>query len=169
MNTSDHEVNIKILLDRAVRDGRMTMPQRDALLQEMTDEVAALVLPHNYSQNMVLAASRAQAGSMLHVHARYLRKLERDGRLRRRLENLPNDKEIAERRAAGMGLTSPEFAVLLARTKIDSAQEVLDSGLPDDEYLHGALVKYSPSRCGTAMSRTWPRTRCGARSSPRSW
>ena len=144
VDTSDHEVNIKILLDRAVRGGRMTMPQRDALLQEMTDEVAALVLPHNYSQNMVLAASRAQANSMLHVHARYLRKLERDGKLRRRLETLPSDKEIAERRAAGAGLTSPEFAVLLARTKIDSAQEVLDSGLPDDEYLHGALVKYFP-------------------------
>ena len=144
VDTSDHEVNIKILLDRPVRGGRMSMPQRDELLQEMTDEVAALVLPHNYSQNVVLAAARAQANSMLHVHARYLRKLERDGKLRRRLETLPGNKEIAERRAAGAGLTSPEFAVLLARTKIDSAQEVLGSALPDDAYLHSALVKYFP-------------------------
>ncbi len=144
VDTSDHEVNIKILLNRPVRDGQLSMPQRDALLQEMTDEVAALVLPHNYSQNVVLAAARAQASSMLHVHARYLRRLERDGKLRRRLETLPGDKEIAERRAAGIGLTSPEFAVLLARTKIDAAQEVLDSGLPDDAYLHSALVKYFP-------------------------
>ena len=144
VDTSDHEVNIKILLNRPVRGGRMSMPQRDELLQEMTDEVAALVLPHNYSQNVVLAAATAQADSMLHVHARYLRKLERDGKLVRRLETLPGNKEIAERRAAGGGLTSPEFAVLLARTKIDSAQDVLGSTLPDDAYLHSALVKYFP-------------------------
>ncbi len=146
VDTSDHEVNIKILLNRPVRSGQLSMQQRDELLQEMTDEVAALVLPHNHSQNVVLAAARAQAGSMLHVHARYLRKLERDRKLRRRLETLPGDKEIAERRAGGVGLTSPEFAVLLARTKIDAAQEVLDSSLPDDAYLHSALVKYFPEQ-----------------------
>jgi glutamate dehydrogenase len=144
VDTSDHEVNIKILLNRSVREGRLSMPERDTLLAAMTDEVAALVLPHNYSQNVVLAAARAQAASMLHVHARYLRKLERDGKLRRRLETLPGDKEIAERRAAGTGLTSPEFAVLLARTKIEAAAEVLDSSLPDDAYLHSALVRYFP-------------------------
>ena len=144
VDTSDHEVNIKILLNRTVRDGRLSMAQRDALLAAMTDEVADLVLRHNYSQNTVLAAARAQAGSMLHVHARYLRKLERDGKLRRRLETLPGDKEIPERRAAGTGLTSPEFAVLLARTKIDSAADVLGSQLPDDAYLHRALVRYFP-------------------------
>ncbi|HLX51283.1 MAG TPA: NAD-glutamate dehydrogenase [Streptosporangiaceae bacterium] len=144
VDTSDHEVNIKVLLGRSIHDGQLTMEQRDRLLHEMTDEVAALVLPHNYDQNVVLAAARAQASSMLHVHARLLRKLERDGKLRRRLEVLPGDKEIAERRAAGEGLTSPEFAVLLARTKIDAAKEVLNSELPDDSYLHGALVKYFP-------------------------
>jgi len=144
VDTSDHEVNIKILLGQAVHDGQLTMEQRDRLLHEMTDQVAALVLPHNYDQNTVLAAARAQASSMLHVHARYLRRLERDGKLERKLEGLPGDKEIAERRPAGEGLTSPEFAVLLARTKIDAAREVLESGLPDDAYLHGALVKYFP-------------------------
>jgi glutamate dehydrogenase len=144
VDTSDHEVNIKILLGRSIHDGQLTMEQRDRLLHEMTDEVAALVLPHNYDQNVVLAAARAQASSMLHVHARLLRKLERDGKLRRRLEVLPGDKEIAERRAAGEGLTSPEFAVLLARTKIDAAKEVLASELPDDSYLHNALVRYFP-------------------------
>ncbi|HEY1915749.1 MAG TPA: NAD-glutamate dehydrogenase [Streptosporangiaceae bacterium] len=144
VDTSDHEVNIKILLGRLVADGQMTMEERNRLLHAMTDEVASLVLPHNYAQNVVLAAARAQASSMLHVHSRYLRKLERDGRVRRKLEVLPGDKEIAERRAAGVGLTSPEFSVLLARTKIDAAQEVLDSELPDDAYLHTALVKYFP-------------------------
>ncbi len=144
VDTSDHEVNIKILLGRSVHDGQLSMAQRDRLLHEMTDEVAALVLPHNYSQNTVLAAARAQADSMLHVHSRYLRKLERDRVLRRRLETLPGDKEIAERRAAGLGLTGPEFAVLLAHTKINAAKEVLDSSLPDDAYLHRTLVGYFP-------------------------
>jgi glutamate dehydrogenase len=144
VDTSDHEVNIKILLGGPVHDDEMSMDQRDRLLHEMTDEVAALVLPHNYSQNTVLAACRAQASSMLHVHGRYLRRLERDGKLRRRLEGLPGDKELAERRASGVGLTSPEFSVLLARTKIDSAKEVLASELPDDEALHSVLVGYFP-------------------------
>ncbi len=81
---------------------------------------------------------------MLHVHARYIRKLERDGRVRRKLDVLPGDKEIAERRSAGIGLTSPEFSVLLAQTKIAAAQEVLASGLPDDPYLRRALTGYFP-------------------------
>jgi glutamate dehydrogenase len=156
VDTSDHEVNIKILLGRRVQDGQMSMAERNQLLHAMTDEVASLVLPHNYAQNVVLAAATAQADSMLHVHSRYLRKLERDGRLRRKLEVLPGDKEIAERRAAGVGLTSPEFSVLLARTKIDAAQEVLASELPDDDYLHTALVNYFPvplrETCELAMA-----------------
>jgi len=144
VDTSDHEVNIKILLDGAVRDGELAPADRNELLQEMTGEVADLVLIHNYLQNRVLAASRAQAAQMLHVHARYIRKLERDGRIDRRLEALPGDKEIAERRSAGTGLTSPEFSVLLAQTKIALAQEVLASGLPDDPYLRQALTHYFP-------------------------
>jgi glutamate dehydrogenase len=87
------------------------------------------------------------------VHARYLRRLERDRKLRRRLEGLPSDKEIAERRAAGLGLTSPEFAVLLARTKIDAAKEVLASELPRDAYLHNALVNYFPVPLRQAYER----------------
>src|SRR6202012_5770296 len=78
VDTSDHEVNIKILLDRAVRDGEITQDDRNDLLQQMTDEVATLVLRHNYGQNMALATARAQGSQMLHVHARYLRQLERD-------------------------------------------------------------------------------------------
>ena len=144
VDTSDHEVNIKILLDGVVRDGELTPADRGKLLHEMTGEVGELVLIHNYLQNRVLAAATAQAPQMLHVHARYIRKLERDGRIRRRLDVLPGDKEIAERRSAGVGLTSPEFSVLLAQTKIATAQEVLASGLPDDPYLRRALTGYFP-------------------------
>ncbi len=145
VDTSDHEVNIKILLDRVVRDGELTRGQRNALLQEMTDEVAEQVLEHNYQQNRTLAAARAQAAQMLHVHARYIRKLEREGKIRRRLDVLPNDREIAERRSAGIGLVTPEFSVLLAQTKISAAQEVLASNLPDDPCLRRVLTDYFPT------------------------
>src|SRR5260370_35059282 len=82
---------------------------------------------------------------MLHVPARYIRKLERDKRIRRRLDVMPGDKEIAERRSAGTGLTLPEFSVLLAHTKIAAAQDVLASHLPDDLYLERVLTSYFPA------------------------
>jgi len=145
VDTSDHEVNIKILLDGVVRTGELRPADRNRLLHEMTDEVAALVLEHNYLQNRTLAASLAQAPQMLHVHARYIRKLERDRRIHRRLDVLPGDREIAERRSAGKGLTTPEFAVLLAHAKIAAARDVLDSDLPDDTYLQRVLVSYFPT------------------------
>ncbi len=145
VDTSDHEVNIKILLDREVRAGNLTERGRNELLQQMTDEVAEQVLKDNYHQIRALAASWAQSAQMLHVHARYIRRLERDGKIRRRLDVLPNDREIAERRSAGTGLVIPEFSVLLAQTKIDTAQQVLASALPDDPYLHRVLVDYFPT------------------------
>ena len=145
VDTSDHEVNIKILLDRAVRDGEISHDERNRLLQEMTDEVAALVLQHNYRQNMALAASRAQAPQMLHVHVRYLRMLERGKRLRRGQDAVPGEREIAERRSAGKGLTNPELALLLAHTTIAAGDEVLASGLADDPYLRRELTGYFPA------------------------
>ena len=97
VDTSDHEVNIKILLADAIRDGALAASGRHQLLNEMTDEVAALVLRHNYRQNMALAVARSQAPSLLHVHARYLRKLIRDKRLNTEQDMLPDEREIAER------------------------------------------------------------------------
>ncbi|TDQ51980.1 NAD-glutamate dehydrogenase [Actinorugispora endophytica] len=145
VDTSDHEVNIKIMLDREVRAGRLTRAERDELFVGMTDEVARLVLRTNYHQNAVLAAARKQSSSMLHVHTRYLRRLERGGKLKRRLEFLPDDKSIAARRSAGQGLTGPEFSTLVAYSKITLAEEVLASELPDDPYLRGALTEYFPT------------------------
>ncbi len=144
VDTSDHEVNIKVLLDEEVRAGTLTLSGRNDLLQAMTDDVARQVLAHNYLQNRTLAAARAQASQMLHVHARYIHKLERDGRIRRKLDVLPADREIAERRTAHAGLVLPEFAVLLAQTKIAAAEEVLASVLPDDPYLYRVLAAYFP-------------------------
>ena len=145
VDTSDHEVNIKILLQEKVTAGELTPQARSELLQEMTGEVAALVLQENYLQNRALAAARAQAAQMLHVHARYLRKLERDRRIDRDIDSLPGDKEIAERRSASLGLTVPEFAVLLAQAKISAADDILDSDLPDDPYLREVLSAYFPA------------------------
>jgi glutamate dehydrogenase len=145
VDTSDHEVNIKILLDQVVRDGGLTAEERDTLFLDMTDEVAALVLRDNYAQNVVLAAARAQAPAMLHLHARYMRKLEREGKLKRRLEFLPDDKALAERRQAGLGLAGPEFATLLAYTKLTLDEEIRGSDLPDDPDLASRLVEYFPT------------------------
>ena len=111
----------------------------------MTDEVAALVLRHNYRQNMALAVARAQAQGLLHVHARYLRKLIRDKRLTTEQDVLPDEREIAERRSSGGGLTNPELALLLAHTKIAASEDVLTASLPDDQYLHRVLDSYFPA------------------------
>ncbi|MFC0862813.1 NAD-glutamate dehydrogenase [Sphaerimonospora cavernae] len=145
VDTSDHEVNIKILLDQVVREGHVTAEQRNALFLDMTGEVGRLVLEDNHAQNVVLAAARAQAPEMLHIHARYVRRLERAGLLNRELEFLPSDKALAERRQAGLGLTGPEFAVLLAYTKLVVDGELLQSDIPDDPYLASWLVSYFPT------------------------
>jgi glutamate dehydrogenase len=145
VDCSDHEVNIKILLDAVVADGDMTTKQRDSLLRAMTDEVAALVLRDNYSQTLALSNSRAQAPVLLHAHARAVDALERAGKLDRALEFLPNADAVTERRAAGEGLTAPELAVLLAYIKITVAEALLDSNVPEDPYLSKELERYFPT------------------------
>jgi glutamate dehydrogenase len=145
VDTSDHEVNIKILLSDAIASGAIRQEERGPLLHAMTDEVAALVLRHNDMQNMALAAARYQAPRLLHVHARYLRKLIREKRLSVEGDVLPGDKEIAARRSAGTGLTTPELSLLLAHTKIGAGQQVLASDLPDDPYLRDTLTGYFPA------------------------
>ena len=128
VDTSDHEVNIKILLDRVVKDGDLTEKQRNALLAEMTDEVAALVLRDNYEQNLALANAVAHAPSLLHVHEDFMRRLEQARHPR------PRDRGAAVHAAryaggstAATGSPPPELSVLLAWTKIVLADELLGS------------------------------------------
>lgn len=144
VDTSDHEVNLKILLDRVVKGGDLTEEQRNTLLAEMTDEVAALVLRDNYEQNLALANAAANAAPMLHVHEDWIRKLEHDGLINRELEGLPTSREVRRRLDRGAGLTTPEHSVLLAWTKIALAEELLGSDLPDDPYCDQDLRAYFP-------------------------
>jgi glutamate dehydrogenase len=146
VDTSDHEVNIKILLDRVVHQGDLTGKQRNDLLASMTDEVAELVLVDNYEQNLALANAEAQAGSLLHVQEDWVRRLERRGLLNRELEFLPGRKQMAERIERKQGLTAPELAVLLAYTKIVLADELIDSDLADDPFLRNDLFAYFPGK-----------------------
>ncbi|MFE2552354.1 NAD-glutamate dehydrogenase [Streptomyces sp. NPDC059355] len=145
VDTSDHEVNIKILLNAVVADGDMTVKQRNKLLAEMTDEVGHLVLRNNYAQNVALANGIAQAPSLLHAQQRFMRRLEAAGRLDRNIEFLPTDRQIRELLGAGRGLTQPELAVLFAYTKITVADELIATELPDDPYLRRLLHAYFPA------------------------
>ncbi len=144
VDTSDHEVNIKILLGLPIAEGELTEKQRNALLAEMTDDVAGLVLRDNVFQTQVLSVTGRIAPSLLDAQARFMQYLEKGGRLNRVIEFLPSDEEIAERRTNGLGLTSPEHAVLLAYSKIWLYDELLASSLPDDPWVMTALVRYFP-------------------------
>ncbi|MGW0431085.1 NAD-glutamate dehydrogenase [Micromonospora sp. NPDC003197] len=143
VDCSDHEVNIKILLGAVVADGELTGPERDTLLAEMTDEVAELVLRDNYDQARAIGNALAQAGSLLPVHRRMISDLERSGQLNRELEALASDEELAARTETG--LTAPEFAVLLAYTKIALEREILEDGLADEEWTAEVLANYFPT------------------------
>ncbi|MEO1091780.1 MAG: NAD-glutamate dehydrogenase [Pseudomonadota bacterium] len=144
VDCSDHEVNIKVLLGQVVAAGDMTLKQRDTLLAEMTDEVAALVLRDNVLQNVVLSLSEAMPADYLDAQTSLIHRLERDGALDRGLALLPNDEELHERRQAGRGLTRPEHAVLLAHTKNALYEQLVQSPVVDDPYFARDLAKYFP-------------------------
>jgi len=144
VDTSDHEVNIKILLDSAVRSGVIDVPQRNKLLASVTDEVAELVLRDNYEQNILLGVARHGARALVSVHRRLLREMEKAGLLDREIEFLPADKELAVREAEHTGLTSPELAVLAAYVKIVLAERIGGSTLPDEPWFQGSLAEYFP-------------------------
>ncbi|MEJ0063439.1 MAG: NAD-glutamate dehydrogenase [Alphaproteobacteria bacterium] len=145
VDTSDHEVNIKIALARASQNGTLRPAARKKLLAAMTGDVARLVLRDNYLQTQALSLVGTEASELLIVHVRVMRLLERSGLLNRRIEVLPDEDELADRQRAGRGLTRPELAVLLAYAKIWLFQQLLASGLPDDQFLESELVQYFPT------------------------
>ncbi len=153
VNCSDHEVNIKILLDGLVADGDMTEKQRNQLLAKMTDAVGERLLYASYTQTQAISLALAQAGPMIDVHARLIRHLEQVAGLNRELEYLPSEKTIGERKAAHEGLVAPELAVVMAYCKIRLYARLLESDLPEDPYLSHDLERYFPPPLGPMPAR----------------
>jgi len=145
VDTSDHEVNIKILLYDAIARGELAADARNALLAEMTDEVAHLVLRDNYEQTQAISITGALGDAVFDEQARFIRTLERAGKLDRALEGLPDDDAIADRRAAHLGMTRPELAVILAYAKLVLYEDLLKSDLPDAPLLVEDLILYFPT------------------------
>jgi glutamate dehydrogenase len=144
VNTSDMEVNIKIALSIPLRDGRLAMDGRNALLVEMTDEVAALVLRNNYLQTLALSLAERRGMQDFGFLQRLIQSLETRGLLDRALEYLPDDMQLEERRRRMQPFTRPELAVLLAYAKLSLYEELLESAVPDDPYLARELGRYFP-------------------------
>jgi glutamate dehydrogenase len=144
VNCSDHEVNIKILLDALVTAGELTVAQRNDLLREMTDSVAERVLYASYIQTQAMSLALRQAAGMIEVHARLIRHLEQVAGLHREIEFLPDEEALEERRSRQAGLSAPELAVVMAYCKIHLYSQLLDSDLPDDNHLAHDLIRYFP-------------------------
>ncbi|MFA6987072.1 MAG: NAD-glutamate dehydrogenase, partial [Arenimonas sp.] len=144
VDTSDHEVNIKILLGDIVKRGELSMEQRNSLLASMTDEVGELVLNDNYRQNQAISLMEAMSAPRLGSFGHFIRTLEAQGLLDRAIEFLPSDAELSDRKSRGQGLTRPELSVLLSYDKIVIYNQMLDSDVPEDPHLSKELVRYFP-------------------------
>ncbi|WP_406814773.1 NAD-glutamate dehydrogenase [Mycobacterium sp. M23085] len=144
VDCSDHEVNIKILIDSLVTAGKVKPEERKPLLESMTDEVAQLVLTDNEDQNDLIGTSRANAASLLPVHARLIQYLVDERGIHRDLEALPSEKEIARRAEAGIGLTSPELCTLMAHVKLGLKEDMLGTELTEQDVFASRLPLYFP-------------------------
>jgi glutamate dehydrogenase len=144
VDCSDHEVNMKILLNRAVAMGDLTNKQRNIMLEEMTDDVADLVLKNNYRQTQAISIASEDAATRLEEYRRLMNTFESEGKLNRALEFLPDDETLSERKLDKKGLTRPELSVLISYVKGDLKQTLIDSTLPDDPLLAGEMYKVFP-------------------------
>ncbi|HEY2445892.1 MAG TPA: NAD-glutamate dehydrogenase [Rhizomicrobium sp.] len=151
VDTSDHEVNIKILFSGPLRRNELSMDGRDSLLNVMTDDVATHVLRDNYDQTLAISVAVARSNRNLDSHGRFIRDLERRGRLDRAVEFLPDEDELHRRAQAGLGLTRPELAVLLAYAKLDLDAHIVASDLPDQAFFASELTAYFPSSVVTRL------------------
>ena len=149
VDSSDHEVNIKILLSSAIEQGALQEADRNALLEEMTDDVAHHVLVHNYEQTRAVTQQEATCAADIGGHARLMSAMEADGRLDREIENLPSAEEVISLQNKNQGLTRPELSVLLAYAKNWLFEELMLSDAPDDPILERELFEYFPERLHT--------------------
>lgn len=144
VDCSDHEVNMKILLNRAVALGDLTGKQRNVMLEDMTDDVAELVLKNNYRQTQAISIASVDATIRMEEYRRLMNTLESEGKLNRTLEFLPEDETLSERKLDKKGLTRPELSVLISYVKGDLKQTLIDSSLPDEPLLAGEMYKVFP-------------------------
>ncbi|WP_425408036.1 NAD-glutamate dehydrogenase [Hyphococcus sp.] len=144
VDSSDHEVNIKILLSNAVEHGELKLEERNPLLASMTDDVAEHVLRHNYDQTRAVTQMEVNAATDLDVYARFMTTLEREGRLDRAIEYLPDLDQIGQLRQQNLGPTRPDLAVLLAYAKLWLFDELVASNMPDDPLFERELFGYFP-------------------------
>ena len=145
VDTSDHEVNIKILFSGPLRRSEVSERERDELLNGMTDDVAVHVLRDNYDQTLAISVAEARSRRDLDSHMRFIRDLERRGLIDRAVEFLPNDNELHRRGQSEKGLTRPELAVLLAYAKLDLDGQLAAGELPDQPFFASELASYFPS------------------------
>lgn len=145
VDCSDHEVNIKILLNDIVQNGDLTVKQRNQLLVEMTDEVSRLVLENNYRQTQAISIARSESVYRMGEYKRYIQTLVASGKLDRELEFIPGEDELHERIVSGKGLMRPELAILLSYTKAIMKDELRDSTLPEDDYICREIEKAFPA------------------------
>ncbi|WP_157951494.1 NAD-glutamate dehydrogenase [Rhodococcus opacus] len=145
VDTSDHEVNIKIALDDAVAAGALDRDKRNILLQSLTADILDRVLAHNRAQNTMLSVARAEAAEMAPVHRRMLTTLEGQGLLSREVESLPSDAELEQRITQGGALTSPELGTLLAYVKLEMKSAVLAAGIATESWAEPFRTEYFPA------------------------
>ncbi|QSX32159.1 NAD-glutamate dehydrogenase [Shewanella avicenniae] len=146
VDCSDNEVNIKILLNSLVAEGEMTVKQRNKLLEEMTHEVADIVIQDCKDQTRTISVTQAHAAGQLKEHIRFIQYLEKEGKLDRALEFLPSDDELNERLASNRGLTRPELSVLVAYAKMVLKEQLVTPTVTDDPWLSQLLVDYFPQK-----------------------
>jgi glutamate dehydrogenase len=159
VSTSDHEVNIKILLADAEAEGRMTRQQRDTLLRDMTDEVAALVLADNHAQSLAVSLETMRATEDIAAHGAMMQRLEAEGLLDRAVAGLPDEAALRARAMNGEGLTRPEIAALLPFAKLWLNDAIENSDLPDEPALAPLLVGYFPTALREQFAALIPRHR----------
>jgi glutamate dehydrogenase len=146
VNTSDHEVNLKILFGTAIARGELTLDERNALLAEVEQDVVRHVLYDNFLQAQILSQEVELSAHRMEAFEDFMQGLEAEGRLDRELEALPSGEEMAERRRAGRGMVRPELAVLLANAKQSLTDALLGSSLPDSAYIEQDLRAYFPEK-----------------------
>ena len=145
VDSSDHEVNIKILTGGAIAAGNLKSEDRNALLKSMTEEVGLKVLAHNYDQTLAVSLQQAEGAAALDAQQQFMQSLEAEGKLNRAVEYLPDDARLAEMKKDGEGLTRPELAVLTAYAKLELSDDIVASQAPEDPFFEDSLVRYFPA------------------------